>query len=612
MIPSSGPFWFVTLFLASGVCVSAVAAAQVDIPTQHNDKERTGANLHETVLKPSNVDPGHFGMLFKHLVDDQLYTQPLVLTNVLVGGGYHDVVFATTVNNSVYAFDANDATATEPLWHVNFGIPANLHDYDFGCLDINGNMGIIGTPVVDPATRVLYVVALTKAGGHFEQRLHKLDVGTGADTPGSPVTITAPDFDPLLQNQRPALALDHGKVYVGYASHCDKEAYHGFLLSYDASTLQQQAVLNTSPAGGGASIWQSGQAPSIDADGNLYLDTGNGSWNGTTQFSESFLKLSPSLRVLDWFTPTNHVQLDKDDNDLDSSGATLIPKTNLVLGGGKEGVLYLLNRQNLGHLGDGNAVQHFAATSSHLHSVVYWRSARNGGLLYMWGQRDKERVYRFRPDNTLEETPFQMLPTANYGHPGAMLSISANGERDGILWAAIHHVGDSWHTSQPGILYAYDADDIHSELWNSLDYPSRDDCGEYSKMAPPTVANGKVYLSSFGTKNTGTGQLCVYGLLPNGVVPDAPTHVRATTHAKNVTIEWDPVAGAVTYTLESTQGGGPHIIGSGLTRPTFTEPAAEKGVTQYRVTAVNGNGHGVPSAAAEVSIQDVPQMRMMH
>ena len=600
------------LLLTSALCGSAAAHAQVDVPTQHNDGERTGANLRETVLKPSNVDPMHFGMLFKHLVDDQLYTQPLLLTNVLVGGGYHDVVFATTVNNSVYAFDANDPASSAPLWHVNFGIPVNLHDYDFGCVDMNGNMGIVGTPVIDPATRVLYVVALTKSGGHFEQRLHKLDVSTGSDMPGSPVAITAPDFNPLLQNQRPALALDHGKVYVGYSSHCDKEPYHGFLMSYDAATLTQQAVLNTSPGGGGASIWQSGQAPSIGADGNIYLDTGNGSWNGTTQFSESFLKLSPSLQILDWFTPTNHEQLDKDDNDLDSSGATLIPNTDLVLGGGKEGVLYLLDTRHLGHLGDQHAIQHFHVTSSHLHSVVFWQSAKNGRLLYMWGQRDKERVYKFKPDNTLEETPFQMLPTANQGHPGAMLSISANGDQDGILWAAIHHVGDSWHTSQPGILYAYDANDINSELWNSLDYASRDDCGEYSKMAPPTIANGKVFLSSFGTKNTGTGQLCVYGLLPNGPVPDAPTNLRAHTQDKNVTIEWDPVPGAVTYTIESTQGGGPHVVGTSLTRPIFTEPAADKGVTQYRVTAVNSNGHGIPSAAAEIVIQDVPKMRVMH
>ncbi len=602
----------VLILIASTGCVGTIARGQVNVLTQHNDNERTGANLQETVLKPSNVDPIHFGMLFKHLVDDQVYSQPLLLTNVRIGGGYHDVVFVTTVNNSVYAFDANDSTANEPLWHVNFGTPANLHDYDFGCLDMNGNMGIVGTPVLDPVARVLYVVALTKAGGRFEQRLHKLDASTGADMPGSPVTITTPDFNPLLQNQRPALNLDRGNVYVGYASHCDKEPYHGFLLSYDATTLQQKAVLNTSPGGGGASIWQSGQAPSVDADGNIYLDTGNGSWNGTTQFSESFLKLSPSLQILDWFTPTNHEQLDKSDTDLDSSGATLIPKTNLVLGGGKEGVLYLLNTQKLGHLGDQYAVQHFPATSSHLHNVVFWQSAKNGRLLYMWGQRDKERVFRFRPDNTLEETPFQMLPTANHGHPGAMLSISANGDRDGILWASIHHVGDSWHMSQPGILYAYDADNIQNELWNSLDDASRDDCGEYSKMAPPTIANGKVYLSSFGTKNTGTGQLCVYGLLPNGAVPDAPTNPRAYAHEKNVTIEWDSVPGAVTYTVESTQGGGPHIIGSGLTKPLFVEPAAEKGKTQYRVIAVNGNGPGAPSAPAEFDIQDVPKMRAMH
>ena len=162
--------------------------AQVNVIMQHNNNERTGANLRETILKPSNVDPIHFGMLFKHLVDDQLYTQPLLLTDVLVGGGFHDVVFVTTVNNSVYAFDANDQDATQPLWHVNFGTPANLHDHDFGCLDINGNMGIIGTPVIDPVARVLYVVALTKAAGHFEQRLHKLDVSTGADMPGSPAS----------------------------------------------------------------------------------------------------------------------------------------------------------------------------------------------------------------------------------------------------------------------------------------------------------------------------------------------------------------------------------------------------------------------------------------
>jgi outer membrane protein assembly factor BamB len=251
--------------------------AQVNVLTQHNNNLRTGANLQETVLTPKNVNQQQFGMLFKRSVDDQLYTQPLLVTNLKIGGGSHDVVFVTTVNNSVYAFDANDASTSQPLWHVNFGTAAGLHDADFGCLDINGNMGIVGTPVIDAKTSTLYVVALTKAAGRYEQRLHALDLATGSDLPASPTTIEAPEFDPLFANQRPALLLANDRVYVGYASHCDKQPYHGYLLGYDARSLQQIGVFNTSPGGQGASVWQSGQAPAVDAQGNIYFVTGNGS-----------------------------------------------------------------------------------------------------------------------------------------------------------------------------------------------------------------------------------------------------------------------------------------------------------------------------------------------
>jgi hypothetical protein len=203
----------------TAICLFSLAlpvgtSAQVDVLTNRNDLERTGANLKETVLTPANVNPGQFGMLFKRVVDDQVYSQPLLVTDVKIAGGWHDVVYVTTVNNSVYAFDANDATATVPLWHVNFGTPANLHDADFGCTDINGNMGIIGTPVVNAKKTTLYVVALTKAGGGFSQRLHALDLATGADLPNSPATIEAPGFDPLMQNQRPALVLSGGNVFM--------------------------------------------------------------------------------------------------------------------------------------------------------------------------------------------------------------------------------------------------------------------------------------------------------------------------------------------------------------------------------------------------------------
>src|SRR5665213_3188776 len=196
------------LFLVSGIS----GVAQVSVLTQHNNLERTGANLHEAVLTHENVNVKQFGMLFKRVLDDQVYGQPLYVAHVKVSGGFHDVVYVTTVNNSVYAFDANEASASTPIWHVNFGAPVNLHDANFGCLDINGKMGIIGTPVIDQENGTLYVVALTHAGSGFIQRLHALDIATGADMPESPVTITAQDFDPLMENQRPALLLSRGVV----------------------------------------------------------------------------------------------------------------------------------------------------------------------------------------------------------------------------------------------------------------------------------------------------------------------------------------------------------------------------------------------------------------
>jgi len=603
-----------------GLCFLAAisAGAQVDVLTQHNDNTRTGVNLRETVLTPENVNKARFGMLFKRVVDDQLYTQPLIVTGVEVGGGTHDIVYVTTVNNSVYAFDANDAAAEAPIWHVNFGTPANLHSANFGCLDINGQMGIIGTPVIDKVRGVLYVVALTRAGAvtgahtGYTQRLHALDLATGADLPESPVAIQAPDFNALMQNQRPALMLANGMVYVGYASHCDKDPYHGFLMAYDAKTLAQVAVFNSSPTGSEASFWQSGQGPAADAEGNVYAVTGNGSWDGIQNFSESFLKFTPQLKLLDWFTPTNHFALDKADNDLNSSGATLIPGTHLVVGGGKEGVLYTLDTRKLGHLGDEHALQHFHATASHLHSLVYWESAKSGNLLYVWGQRDRAKVYKLIGDK-LSETPVTMRDVPNEGHPGAMLSLSANGNKDGILWAAIHATGDSWHESRPGVLHAYDADDIRRELWNSLEMPARDDCGEYSKMAPPTIANGKVYLASFGFENIGTGQFCVYGLLPVPGVEKltAPTGGKAVLRDGNVTVTWNAVPGAKVYRVQRTSSlePRPKALAMGLTTTKYVVPAPERGESlSYTIFAVGNDGESEGSSPVTVAPQKAVQV----
>ena len=588
------------------------ASAQVDVLTQHNDLARTGANRHETILTPANVNQASFGMVFKRVLDDQLYTQPLVVTGIAVNGGMHDLVYVTTVNNSVYAFDANDPEAATPIWHVNFGTPADLHSHNFGCLDINGKMGIIGTPVIDKTRGVLYVVALTKTGeGTYTQRLHELDLATGADLPESPVAIQADSFQALMQNQRPGLLLDNGMVYIGYASHCDAQPYHGFLIAYDAKTLAQTAAFNTSPTASENAIWQSGQAPSADADGNIYFSTGNGTWDGVQNFSESFLKLSPKLKLLDWFTPTNHEQLDRGDSDLNSSGATLIPGTHLVIGGGKKGILYSLDTRNLGHLGDEHAVQYFPATASHLHSLVYWVSEKKGPLLYVWGQRDKAKVYELNGEK-FTETPSMMRDIPNEGHPGAMLSLSANGGRNGILWAAIHATGDSWHESRPGVLHAYEGDDIRHELWNSLELPARDDCGEYSKMAPPTIANGHVYLASFGTENIGTGQFCVYGLLPAKGAAKLPTptggHAEMANHV--LTLSWNAVPGAEFYRVmhSSTLEPEAKTLATGLTTPSFTEPAPAHGeLARYTVVAVGANGASAPSEPIAVTALPRPK-----
>jgi len=580
--------------------------AQVDVLTQHNDVERTGANLNEVILTPSSVGSGQFGMLFRRTVDDQIYGQPLYVSDVKIRGGTHDLVFITTVDNSVYAFDANDSLATEPFWHVNFGTPPNVYDGRFGCLDMNGDMGIIGTPVIDAQGGTLYVVSVTRAGSNYLQRLHALDITTGADRAFSPVTITAPGFDPLMENQRPGLLLSRGRVYVGYASHCDKEPYHGFLLSYDAGSLRQREVFNTSPEGHAASIWQSGQAPAVDGDGNIYFVTGNGSWNGTTDFSESFLKLDANLKLLDWFTPANHVYLDSIDGDLNCSGAVLIPGTNLVIDVGKQGVLYLVDRNHMGHLNDGHSEQHFQASNSQVPSLVYWNSAKRGPLIYMWGQRDRLKAYHF-DGARLTETPFAMRPEVTEGHPGAMLSLSAHGEKDGILWAAIHASGSAWHESRPGILHAYDADNITRELWNSLENPWRDNCNNFAKTAPPTIANGKVYLASFGTQNSGSGQLCAYGLLADGPAPLPPAKVSASIENGVVWLTWTASTGAVTYNVRrsSRAAGRLETVARGLTSPSFADSTVSDGMTyEYAVSSVNRNGESAPSQAHAVAVPE--------
>jgi hypothetical protein len=339
-------------------------------------------------------------------------------------------------------------------------------------------------------------------------------VTTGGERPGSPREITNDAFDPILQNQRPALLLSKGSLYVGYASHCDVEPYHGFLFRFDPTTLEKKGVLNLSPDAEGNSIWQSGQGPAADENGMIYFVTSNGTWDGDRNLSDSFLKVDPDLHIKDWFTPTDYEMLDKRDHDLNSSGAMLIPGTDSVMGAGKEGFVYLINRRDLGHLGDEHALQRFRAAKGEVNSGgVYWKSKQRGALVYLWGQDDALHEYAFK-DGRFDPTPVAIGSTTA-AYPGAMLSLSANGDSEGILWAnaALAPHGNS-HINGPGVLRAYDANDVTHELWNSNIDPDHDTPGRVSKNAPPTVVNGKVYVASFGTLPVGTGALYVYGLLP--------------------------------------------------------------------------------------------------
>ena len=484
----------------------------VGVYTQHNDNARTGANLRETVLTPSNINARQFGLLFRHVVDEQVFAQPLYVPDLPVAGGRHNVVIVATAANTLYAFDADrDAT---PYWTVNLGLAGSVEQHHFWCLDIVGDMGIVGTPVIDPATKTLYVVALTYENGGFVQRLHALDVASGAERPRSPSVIAAKAFDPILQNQRPALLLSAGSLYVGYSSHCDAGAYHGFLFRFDPKTLVQLGILNLSPDGEGASIWQSGQGPAADALGNIYFITSNGTWDGRRNLADSFVKLAPDLRVLDWFTPTDYKVLDDRDHDINSSGAMLIPGSGEVMGASKEGFLYLIDAGSLGHLGNEHAVQVFRTSKTEVNGgAVYWQSAARGGLVYLWGQDDALHAYSF------DKGRFDPKPVGigaqTSAYPGGILAISANGDKGGVLWAnAALTAHGSGHINGAGVLRAYDADDVTRELWDSNMDPDRDGPAT-SPECPPTVVNGKVYMASFGTLPIGTGALYVFGLLPS-------------------------------------------------------------------------------------------------
>ena len=531
-----------SLALACALLLPESAFPQTSVTTQHNDAARTGANLSEVVLTTTNVNVSQFGKLFERAVDDEIYAQPLYVEGVTVPGvGIRNVVYVATNNDSVYAFDADDPAASAPLWRVNYTnpaagiVPVSRTDVGQACgtyVDFAGNIGIGGTPVIDPLSQTMYFVTRTKESGTFVQRLHAIDVGNGSERPGSPRVIQASvtgtgdgrdaqnniAFNARTHNQRAGLLLDHGTVYITWASYCDQGPYHGWILGYDAASLQQVMVYNTTPDGGLGGIWQSGGGLTADSAGNVYALTGNGSFNGSAtggrNFGNSFIKVSPTGTLLDWFTPFNWSFLNATDEDLGIQNALLIPNTNLIVGGGKEGVMYLLDRNNMGHFrsaNNGQIVQSFQASSAARMNgaPVYWESPTYGPAIYVWPAGDPLKVFRLVGGVFATPASAQSSALAAPGMPGGMLSLSASGSTagTGILWATLSRAGDANHTPQPGILRAYDAANVTRELWNSQQNAARDTLGNFAKFTPPTVANGKVFVASLSNK------LVVYGLI---------------------------------------------------------------------------------------------------
>ena len=614
------------LFLVSS---SIAALAQVNVYTRSNDSSRTGANLQETILTPANVNSTNFGKLFTVATDGQIYAQPLYVSNLAIAGGTHNVVFVASMLNTVYALDADTGAM---LWKQNYGSPIVPQDVEYDQnISWSTRLGILGTPVIDPATNYMYFVSGSQpADGTkvFSYHLNAIDITTGLPVHGSPVTITAtystPDltnplvFNPKMQNPRPSLALANGNVYMAFASHEDAPPYHGFVMAYSTSTLVQTAVYSDTTTGTLGGIWNAGQAPAVDAAGNLYLSTGNGSFgktpNNLVQTGNSFIKLSPTLELLDYFTPYNSASMNSGDLDLGSSGLVLIPNTSYVLGGGKQGVLYLANTSGMGGFNSSSdqVRQEFQAVygkgTSHIHGTpVYFNSDQNGPTAFVWGENDVLRGFVYNPTTgLLNTTPFatstMTAPVTNNdgAMPGGFLTISANGQSDGILWASTPYNGNAVVKTVQGVLYAFDADTLNL-LWSDKTNDARDEIGYLAKYVPPLVANGKLYMATFGNLGTsnGSGALVVYGLLkPELTVSVANASMTAGAALPTFT-------GTVTG-LENGDTLGSTIIVTYSTAATSGSPAGTYPITAT-VTGSSANNYQVAVNAGTLTISPSSQ-----
>lgn len=536
-----------SVFASAGVTI-ILPSAFAGSYSWRNDTALTGQNTHESLLTPSSVDSTHFGKLFGCSVDGQIYAQPLYVSNVSIPGqGTHNIVYVATEHDSVYAFDA-DASSCQILWQTSFIDPANfivpVQDTQIGSEDIEPEIGITGTPVIDPSTATLYVVAKTYENQAYRQKLHALNLVTGAETFGGPANIQAVvnsavfgqvTFDPLKENQRSALLLAGGRVYVAFDSYDDTDLFHGWVLAYDGLDLTKSAVavFNTTANGSRGGIGQGGGAPSADTSGDIFVGASDGTFDANGDYAETLLRLrvdpaASAFTIVDSFTPWNEAILNVQQKYFGSTGVLLLPNSagsaahpNLALAGSEAGALYLLDRDHLGQFtnppGPDNVVQTLCVTAdgdagtpaSILGTPAYWAAANT---IYMAAADDTLKAFQLASGTiTSPSCPAPASPNSRSPETfdifGASPVISSNGSANGIVWALdTSGYAGSAGTSLPAVLRAYDATNLATELYAS---PSNGvgTAGPAIKFAVPTVANGKVYV---GTQN----ELSVFGLLP--------------------------------------------------------------------------------------------------
>jgi Immunoglobulin domain len=619
-----GPVPILVVFL--GMLLSARAQPLVDVLEWHNDHARTGQNLQESKLTFSSVSSNTFGKLFSYPVDGFVYAQPLCLSGVTIPGrGVRNLVFVATEHDSVYAFDADDGQKDGGswVWHVSFIDPSagvtSVPTSDLGITEPS-ELGITGTPVIDRDSGTLYLVVHTKevsgGVGTYPQRLHALDVVTGQEKFGGPVVInvTAPGsgsntdgngqvvFDTLYEFQRPGLMLLNGYVYAAFASGGDVGPYHGWVLGFEAQTLKCSRIFNDTPNGYEGGIWMSGAAPAADDQGNLYCMTGNGDFDASvSDFGDSFIKLTPAgpnVLVADYFAPYNQALLNSEDGDLGSGGPMLLPdavgSTNhphLLVGCGKEGTIYLLDRDNMGHFHAGNDSQIVQSLPEVIAGT--WSSpAYFNGWVYYQGVGDTLKAFAIS-NGALSTAPVSQNSNSQWTYPGGTPSISAQGTNNAIVWLL---QTDTFYQDAPAILHAYNATNLEQELYSSAQAGPRDQPGLAQKFSVPVIANGKVYVPSGFL-------LAVYGTIEAPLITSQPLS-QAALPGSTVTLRVEATGpGALSY---QWQTGGVAI--SGATTATFSlNNATPDQSGSYAVTISNSFGV-VTSAAASVLIVPAPSL----